>query len=155
MRSSWWQCLALAWTCWIQGIRHRVPQCLLSSRHRKASYQQHNSQGKRTLWNSYCCCLLGHFRNHKQVSAQRDCSLPASTLLLILHYQTQIKDDSNPMFTYLVQNGIRPTVQVPDIKPKVCKMQKPPSFWCYCWDKFSDQILQWEVACSAEATCGI
>lgn len=33
MRSSWWQCLALAWTCWIQGIRRRVPQCRLSSRH--------------------------------------------------------------------------------------------------------------------------
>lgn len=85
-RSNWWQCLALAWTWWIQGIRHRVHQCLLSSRHRKASYQQHNSQGQRTLRNSYCCCFLGHFRNHKQVSAQMDCSLPASTLLLILHY---------------------------------------------------------------------
>lgn len=84
MRSNWWQCLALAWTWWIQGIRHRVPQCLLSSRHRKASYQQHNSQGQRTLQNSYCCCFLGHFRNHKQVSAQMDCSLPASTLMLIL-----------------------------------------------------------------------
>lgn len=59
------------------------------------------------------------------------------------------------MFTYLVQNGICPTAQVPDTKPKVCKMQKPPSFWCYWWDESSDQFPEWEVACPAEATCGL
>lgn len=39
--------------------------------------------------------------------------------------------------------------------PKCARYRSLLPSGCYCWDKLSRQILYWEVACSAEAACGI